>query len=183
VAQYSAPHWYHADDWGYVFAFERAWPIAGITGALFFLAALLLARVAFETSGSVTHRDATITRIIAIGCLGIIVVLGAVFIRFRLDEARTRRMQKVMREMTPEKLIANCGQPTSGEQTDFLNLHTLFTRVLTYKRGDTWAKLEFKRDPDHPWHLTHFASPVIEVSPSDDDSYLAVRQQLPCMAK
>jgi hypothetical protein len=109
-------------------------------------------------------------------------VLTAVFIYVRLDYERIWKDREVMKEITPEELIANCGRPTSDEQTDFLNLHTLFTRVLTYKRSDNWAKLEFKRDASSPWHLAHFTSPAMDVSPSDEDSYLAIRQ-LPCMAK
>src|SRR5712692_161434 len=49
VAQCSAPLWYHPrDDWGYTFAFERSMPVAGITGALFFIIGFSLGRMAFE---------------------------------------------------------------------------------------------------------------------------------------
>ncbi len=49
VLQYSAPLWYRRDaDWGYTFAFERSWPVAGIIGALFFPVGFFLARIAFE---------------------------------------------------------------------------------------------------------------------------------------
>ena len=54
VAQYSAPLWYRRDaDWGYTFAFERSWPVAGIIGALFFPVGFLLARIAFEPKDSI----------------------------------------------------------------------------------------------------------------------------------
>src|SRR5260370_27766524 len=53
VAQYSAPLWYRPDEWGYTFAFERSWPVAGIIGAFFFPVGFLLARIAFEPKESI----------------------------------------------------------------------------------------------------------------------------------
>jgi hypothetical protein len=54
MVQYSAPFWYRrdGDGWGYTFAFERSWPVAGIIGTLFFPVGLLLTRIAFEPKGS-----------------------------------------------------------------------------------------------------------------------------------
>ena len=48
VAQWSASLWYHPDDWGYIFAFERSLPVAGITSIPFFIIGFFLGRIAFE---------------------------------------------------------------------------------------------------------------------------------------
>lgn len=55
MAQYSAPLWYRRPDdgWGYTFAFERSWPVAGIFGVVFFPVGFLLARIAFESTESI----------------------------------------------------------------------------------------------------------------------------------
>ena len=122
-------------------------------------------------------------RIAFFGLLGIVAVLVVVTTHVRSDEARKKQGLKILREMTPESLVANCGQPSSD--TGIHDHHgDPYLRSIEYKRENSpyWVKFQFTWDADKQWHFTNFASPSVGVSPSDDNSYIAI-SVFPCMAK
>jgi hypothetical protein len=145
-------------------------------------------------------------RIVALGLLGAAAALVAVITMNWRDEAQKKEGLRILREMTPESLIASCGQPSSdidpfaphakelieattksGER--YAGPYTTFTRSIEYRgaKFPYWVKLEFTRDIDDrrqptPWRLTHFASPSVGVSPSDDNAYIAI-PEFRCMAQ
>ncbi len=127
--------------------------------------------------------DTNTLRIVGLGLLGITALLILVSAQHLRQESEKRNGLRVLREMTPESLITNCGQPTSDEERAVVQ-NIAFVRTIEYKRVNFpyWVKLEFTRDTDRHWHLSQFASPAVGVSPSDDNAYIAI-PQFPCMAK
>jgi hypothetical protein len=122
-------------------------------------------------------------RIAILGLVAITAALIVATISVRRDEMRKKQGLKSLREMTPESLIANCGEPTSD--TDLRAPHPgwALTRVVTYKTAEyPWVKLEFIRNPGKPWRLSHFSSPTVGVAPADENAYIAI-PEFPCMAK
>ena len=121
-------------------------------------------------------------RIVVLGFLGITAVLIAVSIYVWRDKTREKEGLRVLREMTPESLIAKCGEPNSN--TGIHDHHgESYSRTIQYKGTNFpyWVRLEFIRDTDSRWHLTHFASPSVGVSPANDNAYIAI-PVFPCMA-
>jgi hypothetical protein len=148
-------------------------------------------------------------RIVALGLLGATVVLAFATIHQWRNEARRKQRKQsanALREMTPESLIANCGPPSSDTEPLVLHMkldagvaaktgveavakQVAVTRLIEYRGAQfpAWVKLEFGRDFDgrsHPtgWHFTHFASPSVGVSSSDENAFLAI-DVFPCMVK
>ncbi len=124
-------------------------------------------------------------RIVGLGLLAVAAILIAVTIHVQRDHARKMQGLKILREMTPETLIANCGRPTSD--TDALlgpRAGWALTRVIKYKteKDPYWVNLEFRRERNEPWRLSHFSASTVGVSPSDDNAYIAI-PVFPCMAK
>jgi hypothetical protein len=147
-------------------------------------------------------------RIVAFGLLGVTAVLAFVTIHLWREGARRKEGLKALRELTPERLIANCGQPSSDTEPMVLDMkagtvtvnvtganvksageRVAIARTIEY-RGTTnpyWVKFEFNRDVDNKlqptrWHLIHFVSTGGEVSPFDENANLAI-PVFPCMDK
>jgi hypothetical protein len=147
-------------------------------------------------------------RIVVFGLLGVAAVLAFVAIHLRREGAQKKEGVIALREMTPERLIANCGQPSSDTEPMALDTKAgtvtvnvtgasaksdvklvAIARSIEYRgpQSPYWVKLEFTRDIDNqlqptPWHLTHFASTSVGVSPADENAYIAI-SVFPCMAK
>jgi hypothetical protein len=130
-------------------------------------------------------------KILGMGFIGVALVLAAFFLQVRRERLEKENGRKVMLALTPEKLIANCGQPYSDDQqtetfevqTDVFVVQT--TRVIKYKTR--LAKFEFERFKDrigglHPWKFIHYGSEDFGTTPDDENSYGAV-QEMPCLAK
>jgi hypothetical protein len=122
-------------------------------------------------------------RIVGFGILGVAAVLIVATIHLWREGESKKGGLKVLKEMTPERLIADCGHPTSDTE-DFVHQGWAFTRSIEYRgtKSPYWVKLDFVRGSDKLWHLTHFASAEVGVSPSDDNAYIAI-PVFPCMAK
>jgi hypothetical protein len=121
-------------------------------------------------------------RIVGFGSVAITVVLIVVTVHLWRDEAQKKQGLKVLREMTPESLIANCGRPTSDSDLTAPHQGWALTRVITYKTAaHPWVKLEFIHDGGKSWRLSHFASPAVGVSPADENAYIAI-PEFPCIA-
>ncbi|MCU1240574.1 MAG: hypothetical protein JWO71_1300 [Candidatus Acidoferrum typicum] len=145
-------------------------------------------------------------RITVFGLLAVAAVLAVVTIHLWREGARKKEGLNALREMTPDRLIANCGQPSSDKESMSIALD-MKTGTVTVTDGSAksaglasarsieyrppqspyWVKFEFARDISNQlqpirWHLTHFASPSVGVSPSDENAYIAI-PVFPCMAK
>lgn len=144
-------------------------------------------------------------KIFAMGFLAALAIAAVVMARMRHDEAQKGRGLKVIRSITPEALIARCGQPTSDKSSMFIirdgvryavdmgeeptGQRPALGRSIEYTRtqGRPWARFDFFRDIDNhgqvgQWRLTHFASTEVGTSPADDNAYIAV-SEFPCMAE
>ena len=120
-------------------------------------------------------------RIIALGLAAVTAAVTLASVQIWRDRERKARFMKVLRGMTPETLIANCGQPTSDTDLTTPSGWAL-TRAITYRTPEyPWVKLEFTRDPWSPWRLSHFSSPTVGVSSADENAYIAI-PEFPCMA-
>jgi len=121
-------------------------------------------------------------RILGLGLLGMMAVLLGFEIHHWQQAARQERESRILQELTPEKLVANCGEPVSDESYSLSNVP--YSREIKYQSSNYpfWVKLEFRPGDDKKWHLTHFGSSSIGVRPSDANAYLAV-EEFPCMAK
>ena len=153
-----------------------------------------------------SERPVNTVRILAFGLLGIATALTVCAVVMWQNDKQEKQGLIVLRTMTPERLIANCGQPFSDSTADGLHLKVLtrvgspsgtahlgpyiaLTRSVEYRgaKFPHWVKLEFIRDIDNrgqptAWRLTHFASPSVGVSPSDDNAYIAI-PEFRCMAQ
>ena len=137
-------------------------------------------------------------RIVLFGLLGFSAVLTFVTIHLRREEARRKGSLKILRELTPERLIANCGQPSSDTEPIVLNIKAgtatfndtgasvksadgvAIARWIEYRGSQYphWAAFQFMRDIDNQgqparWHL---------FSPSEEGAYDAI-SAFPCIAK
>jgi hypothetical protein len=146
-------------------------------------------------------------RIVVFGLLGVTVVLTCATIRLWRGEQQRKEGLKVLRELTPERLIANCGRPSSDAEPVVLDMkaHTVIVvagpspksagepvaiaRTIEYKgpQSPYWVKFEFNRDVDNQmeptrWHLTDFSSTSGVVGPLNENSYFDL-SVFPCMAK
>lgn len=142
-------------------------------------------------------------RIVGFGVLGVTAFLIVVTIHLWRDEARKTQGLKALRELTPETLIAKCGQPTSDTEPLVLHLkvdsdtatnpgqskEVSLRRLIEYKKANFpyWVKLQFTREIGKGWQPTqwqfaHFASPRVGVSPSAENAYIAI-PEFPCIAK
>lgn len=146
-------------------------------------------------------------RIVVFGLLGITAVLAFAAIDLWREGAQKTEGLRVLRELTPERLIANCGQPSSDTESVVLDMkaHTLvvvadasaesvgdrvaIARSIEYKRPESpyWVKFEFYRDIDNQlqptrWHLTDFSSTTGIIGPLNENSYVDV-SVFPCIAK
>jgi hypothetical protein len=147
-------------------------------------------------------------RILVFGLLGVTAVLTFVTIHLWREGAQRKEGLKVLRELTPERLIANCGQPSSDTEPFVLDMkagtvtvdvtgasvkssgeRVAIARTIEYRGVQTpyWVKFDFNRDIDNQlqptrWHLIHFASTSIGVSPLDENAYVAI-SVFPCMTK
>jgi hypothetical protein len=147
-------------------------------------------------------------RIVVLGLLGVAAASTLVTIHLWRESIKKKEDLNALREMTPERLIANCGQPSSDTEPIVLVLDTktgtatvsrasaespdkgmAIGRLIEYKRQQNpyWVKFDFTRDIDKQlrptrWRLTHFASPEVGVSPSDENAYIAI-PIFPCMTK
>lgn len=128
-------------------------------------------------------------RIVVFGLLAATAALTIATIHVWREGARRKEALRVLRELTPERLIASCGQPSSDIEPIVLNIKAGTATVssagadsvgegipigigrsMEYKRrGEPyWVKFDFARDVDKqlrptPWRLTHFASPSVGV--------------------
>ena len=147
-------------------------------------------------------------RIFVFGSLGVTALVTITTIHVRHERTKEQEDLKTLREITPERLITNCGQPSSdtesivldakagvvavdvaGVSTESSDKRVALARLIEYKQPQShdWVKLEFVRDVDNQlrptqWQLTHFASPSVGVNPSDQNAYIAI-PVFPCMAK
>jgi len=147
-------------------------------------------------------------RIFGLGLLGTGVVVSLTVLHlWRVSVVKAERL-RALRELTPERLIANCGKPLSDSESFWLsksdarpskNDATSF-RLNVQNPPDKNAvplireieypsrvKLEFLRKLDNQgqpigWSLIHFSSPEVGRDPSEDDAYIAV-PYLPCMVR
>jgi hypothetical protein len=121
-------------------------------------------------------------RIVGFGSLGFAAVLIVVSIHLWRDRESKKQGLEVLRTMTPERLIANCGRPTS-DTGNFIVQGIPFARSIEYRgaKSPYWVRFDFVRDSDRQWHLNFFASTAVGVSPSDNNAYIAV-PVFPCMA-
>jgi hypothetical protein len=107
---------------------------------------------------------------------------------------------RALRELTPERLIANCGKPLSDSESFWLSKNDATSFRLNVQgppdknavtmireiEYHSHVKLEFLRKLDNQgqpigWSLIHFSSPEVGVlTPSEDNAYIAV-PYLPCM--
>jgi hypothetical protein len=149
-------------------------------------------------------------RIVLFGLLGVTAVLTFVTIHLWREEAQRKeglKGLKVLRELTPERLIANCGQPFSDTEPVILDMKAgtatvnvtgasvksadgvAIARRIEYRGPQIshWVKFQFIRDIDNQlqptrWHLIHFESTRGGVGPLDEDAYVEI-SVFPCMAK
>ena len=145
-------------------------------------------------------------RIVGFGLLGSAAVISLAAIHVWHEGAQKKKALNALRELTPERLIANCGQPSSDSEPSLMRLqvapnantetptHTAeksvsLNRLIEYKGRNApfWVQLEFTREIDSrwqytQWHFTHFASPIVGVNSSDENAYIAV-PVFPCIAK
>jgi hypothetical protein len=146
-------------------------------------------------------------RIVVFGLLGVTAVLTCATIQLWRGEQQRKEGLKVLRELTPESLIANCGQPSSDTEPVVLDMkahtvivvtsasvkytdeHVAIARTIEYKgpQAPYWVKFEFNRDIDNQlqptrWHLTDFSSTTGVVGPLNENSYDDI-SVFPCIAK
>jgi hypothetical protein len=146
-------------------------------------------------------------RIVVFGLLGVTAVLTCATIQLWRGEQQRKKGLKVLRELTPESLIANCGQPSSDMEPVVLDIkahtvmvvtgasvksaaeHVAIARTIEYKAPQSpyWVKFDFNRDIDNQlqptrWHLTDFSSTSGVVGPLNENSFVDI-SVLPCMAK
>jgi hypothetical protein len=122
------------------------------------------------------------SRIVGFGLVAFAAVLILVSIHLWSDRERKRQGLEVLKGMTPERLVANCGRPTSDSE-NFIVQGMPLARSIEYRgaKSPYWVKLDFVLDSDGQWRLNYFASAAIGVSPSDNNAYVAVTV-FPCMA-
>jgi hypothetical protein len=147
-------------------------------------------------------------RIMVFGLLGTTAVLTIVTIHLWREGARRKEGLKVLRELTPERLIANCGQPSSDKESMVLDTkagrvivnvaganvesageRVAIARTIEYRgpQSPYWVKFEFERGIDNRlqptrWHLIDFASTSSVVGPLNENAYVDI-SVFPCMAK
>jgi hypothetical protein len=147
-------------------------------------------------------------RIMVFGLLGTTAVLTIMTIHLWREGVRRKEGLEVLRELTPERLIANCGQPSSDKASMVLDMkagrvivsvaganvesvgeRVSIARAIEYKgpQSPNWVKFEFERGIDNRlqptrWRLIDFASTSGVVGPLNEDAYADI-SVLPCMAK
>jgi hypothetical protein len=123
-------------------------------------------------------------KILGMGFIGVTLAPAAFCLLVRRERLEKENGRKVMLTLTPDKLIANCGQPYSDDQqTETFAVQT--TGVIKY--NTRLAKFEFERFKDrngglHPWKFIHCGSKDFGTTPDDKNSYGTV-QEMPCLAR
>jgi hypothetical protein len=113
---------------------------------------------------------------------GIMAVLLVINIPRWVNESRTEHKQDVIRAMSPEKLIAGCGQPLSDKEEDLANSHSVYIRSIKYKGSFGPVLVEFMKSSDTPWSLRHIEAGS-EIKITDNDGPGRMILNLPCMDK
>jgi hypothetical protein len=109
-----------------------------------------------------------------------------------------KRGKEIMRQLTPEKLVASCGQASSDEVTSVRTYHgedISIYRTVFYKGppAHDWARLKFdptldvlessgtlRSSPVRSWRLRFFESPKVGMDPDGQNAYRAL-YELPCL--
>lgn len=121
-----------------------------------------------------------IARILGLGIVGVATVSGVVAFYHWGKVTEAAQGRQVLSELTPETLIASCGQPMSDEITylparmDGHDYRVPVSRDVKYKTQGAWAKLSFGLNDDKLWHLKFFASPSVGVEAGADNAYIAI---------
>ena len=126
------------------------------------------------------------------------VVLSLTIVIYRRE---VKRGKEIMRQLTPEKLVASCGQASSDEVTSVRTYHgeaISIYRTVFYKDSPAhdWARLTFdptldvlessgrlrslRSSPVRSWRLGFFESPKVGMDPDGQNAYRAL-YELPCL--
>jgi hypothetical protein len=118
-------------------------------------------------------------RIVGMGALAVsALIVLALFSHWR-EVTSQREGLKVLRELTPEKLIVSCGEPDSDKiDSDFMG--NPVNRVLQYRVGGGPVELDFAHGNDKSWHLVFFNSWAVGTRPQAANGYDAI-PMLPCL--
>jgi hypothetical protein len=128
---------------------------------------------------SSTQRPSKSWLYAALALLGLAAVLVAAQVPRWIREARERRIHTAVNTVTPESLLARCGQPAADVTKD---LYPIIRRTITYKpqgEGRTPLVLEFSRTAEEK-------SDWVFLSMSDENGtkYSTAEEQtaaLPCL--
>jgi hypothetical protein len=133
-------------------------------------------------------------RIIAFGSTAVAFLVVLIMVGHRTAVAREAAIQKLMTDLTPERVIALCGPPESDDRSyiNGIDVHLgtyqiPASRELMYKKqsAEGWAKLEFLPQfgsgvEVKSWRLQFFSSPTLGTSPKSADSCF-IPDGLPCL--
>ena len=112
-------------------------------------------------------------KIFAHGLVCVCALVGYVVLHYWDAEETRQRDSAIIEELTPEKLIASCGEPVSDNLT-FNFLGAPEGRVIRYGAAGVPVKFTFVAVRQNGWELRFFSSPSFGARADVENAYIAV---------